>query len=361
MQVVRRPRLQVLVNSTPTFSVADVSVSSSRTFEAATFQLDADYATFVNDVGQGWADEAEVTIEIQVSLGSGIVSQQSGIWTTLLTGTVDIIEYDPATSRLVLSGRDRSAALIDTPLTISYLNRTSSEIVTALCGACGLQADVQQTTMLVGQYYQIQHNKTSLAANSRHANGWDLLVELASLEGFDLWVDGNVVHFTGNQATRVDAAITYNQGDAVYVSPTLNVSSLSMRQTLGLSRPIQVSVISWNSRQKVLVKTSYPDTAADSTRSFTITKPNLMLDEAQALAKSSYLRLAQQGRVISCGMAGELSLTARSVVSVTGIGSPWDGQYAIDHLERRISYGRGYEQHFTARAIDGEGFDAAVV
>ena len=53
-------------------------------------------------------------------------------------------------------------------------------------------------------------------------------------------------------------------------------------------------------------------------------------------------------------MPGELALTARSQVRLTGTRTGWDGLYMIDRLERHLSTDGGFVQHLTCRsAADG--------
>ncbi|MGI4748133.1 MAG: hypothetical protein ACRYFY_19125, partial [Janthinobacterium lividum] len=60
-------------------------------------------------------------------------------------------------------------------------------------------------------------------------------------------------------------------------------------------------------------------------------------------------------RVISGSMAGELDLTARHRLRLSGTGTSWDQIYTIDRIEREMSLGGGFVQHITARIDSSEG------
>jgi hypothetical protein len=228
-----------------------------------------------------------------------------------------------------------------------------------MANRCGLTADVDSTPGLVGQYYQIEHTKTALSAFSRHANGWDLLAELADLEGYDLWVDGTTLHFkslSGGEPKIYN--VCYVAPEAGSSSPELTISDLSMERAAGLSGPIQVTVASWNSRQRHQVTGTFPllsDGGPDAKR-FMVLKPNLLSDQAEALAKITYMQMRAHQLVITGTMAGELDLTPRHRLRLSGTGTGWDGIYRLDQIERQISFDRGFVQHIIARIDpDGEG------
>ena len=274
----------------------------------------------------------------------------------MITGAVDRINLDPVSGQVSLSGRDHAARLIDLPMQKAYLNNTSSEVAQKLAQLCDLTGDVDQTTDLIGQYYQIQHTKTAFGSFSRHGNGWDLLAELAELEGYDLWVDGTTLHFKQPAVGGSNLYdVTYTPATTGAASPRLTISDLSMERSLGLSGVLQVTVASWNSRQRRQINANYPVQETEGARQFLVLKPNMLPDEAAALAKNTYVRLQSHQRVITGTMAGELSLTTRDRLRLIGTGTGWDCMYTIDRIDREMSLTDGFVQHITGRADPDEG------
>ena len=353
--LVRRPRYRLVLNGVTTSGCRSVEVVCPRGSQAASFRIVASANELSRTLGMGWVDQDTVDVSIDFGLLPATAAEGELNWVRMMTGTADRISLDQVSGQVSLDGRDHAARLIDLPLQDSYLNSTSSELAERLAQLCDLSADVDPTTGLIGQYYQIQHTKSAPGGFSRHGNGWDLLAELAELETYDLWVDGTTLHFkqpvTG-ESNLYD--ITYAPATAASASPRLTISDLSMERSFGLSGALQVNVASWNSRQRRQVTGTYPVQSDADARQFLVLKPNLLPDEASALAKSTYLRLRTHQRVISGTMAGELDLTTRDRLRVSGTGTGWDCIYTIDRIEREMSLEGGFVQHITGRADPGD-------
>ncbi len=348
--VVRRPRVRLIINGTAVNGCRSAEIVSRRGSQAASFRVLASFNEIACTLGTGWIDQQTLDVEIDFGFLPLGASEGELNWTPMIIGEVDRAGLDQVSGLVSIEGRDHAARLIDMPLQDAYLNHTSSELATILASACGLSADVDASSGLVGQYYQIQHTKAAFGAFSRHANGWDLLAELASLEGYDLWVDGTTLHF--KQAADQDADtfdITYVAPEAGSASPTLSISDLTMERMVGLSGPIQVTVASWNSRQRRQVNSVFPTTADATAKQFLVLKPNLLADQADVLAQTTYSQLRTHQRVIRGVMAGELELTTRTRARLVGTGTGWDGMYTLDQIERQMSLEKGFIQHITGR------------
>ena len=354
--VVRRPRYRLVLNGITTGGCRSVEVVCLRGSQAASFHVVASVTELTRVLGQGWVDQDSLDVSIDFGLLSATAAEGELNWVRMITGTADRISLDQVSGQVSLEGRDYAARLIDTPLQESYLNNTSSELAERLAQLANLSPDIDPTNQLIGQYYQIQHTKSAFGGFSRHGNGWDLLAELAELEAYDLWVDGTTLHFkqpiVGNDNLY---NITYTSGSATSASPILTISDLSMERSFGLSGALQVNVASWNSRQRRQVTGTYPILSSAEARQFLLLKPNLLPDEASTLAKNVYSRLRVHQRVITGTMAGELSLTTRDRLQVSGTNTGWDCVYTIDRIEREMSLDGGFVQHIMGRADLDEG------
>ena len=354
--LVRRPRYRLILNGTTTSGCQSAEIVSPRGSQASSFHIMASTTELTRILGQGWVDLDSLDVAIDFGMLSADSGEEDINWVRMMTGTADRIRLDQISGKVSLEGRDNAARLIDLPLQESYLNSTSSELAQKLAQLCTLTADVDPTTQLVGQYYQIQHTKNALGGFSRHGNGWDLLAELAEIETYDLWVDGTTLHFkqpvSGNDNLY---DVIYTPGTASFASPYLTISDLSMERSFGLSGDLQVTVASWNSRQRCQVNGVYPTQSDTGARQFLLLKPNLLPDEASALAKSTYVRMRTHQRVVTGTMAGELSLTTRDRLRISGTGTGWDCIYTIDRIEREMSLAGGFIQHVTGRVESDEG------
>ena len=354
--LVRQPRCRLILNDVITAGCRSIEVICLRGSQASSFHIITNLKDLSRLLGSGWLDQDSLEVAVDFGLAPVISGDGSPTWTRMITGAVDRINLDPVSGQVSLSGRDHAARLIDLPLQKSYLNKTSSEVAHELAQLCGLTEDVDPTKDLVGQYYQIQHTKASFGGFSRHGNGWDLLAELAELEGYDLWVDGTTLHFKQAVVGGDNLYdVTYTPAAMGTASPHLTISDLSMERSLGLSGTLQVTVASWNSRQRLQVTGTYPMEQTEGARQFLVLKPNMLPDDAAALAKSTYSRLRSHQRIITGTMAGEVSLTTRDRLRVTGTGTGWDCIYTIDRIEREMSLLNGFVQHITGRADPDEG------
>jgi hypothetical protein len=209
---------------------------------------------------------------------------------------------------------------------------------------------VTATATPVGQYYELEHDRTTLNQFSHATTEWDRLVFLAQNEGFDVFVQVTTLYFqpAGSASREPEATlrpVPTENGPA-------NVMELRIERTLTLARDIEVTVKSWNSRQR----NAYTQTAratgggrSGAPQSYVLVRPNLLPDEALKLAQNWLAALTQHERVISAVMPGELALTPRSVVAVEGTGTSFDQIYYVDTIERHLSFNGGFVQHLRAK------------
>lgn len=357
---VRRPRMRLVLNGVPVGGCRMAEITSLRASQASSFRITAGVTEIDRTLGIGWIDLDRVDVAIDFGLIPPEQGEGETSWMRMMTGAADRISLDPVSRQVSLDGRDQAARLIDLPVQESYLNKTSAEVAALLAAKCGLASDADPTQRLIGQYYQIQHSKTAFSSFSRHGNGWDLLAELAELEGYELWVDGTTLHFKQPTIGAGDVFdVAYSAPGASGGPCSLTVSSLALDRTFGLSDTIQVSVSSWNSRQRRQISAVHPGSVTGDAQQFLVLKPNLLPDDAERLARTTYARLRSHERVLSMTMAGELALTTRQRVRLAGTGTGWDGIYTVDRIEREMSLEHGFAQHVTARiepdAGDGNG------
>lgn len=331
-------------------------VTSCRGSRANSFRVVASVNRVSETLGLTWIDADPLLVAIDFSLLDLIPDNGDPSWVNMIQGSVDRISLDQVSGQVVLEGRDHAARLIDTTVEDGFLNKTSAEVAQVLASRCGLSSNIDSTAGLIGQYYQIQHTKSAFAAFSRHANAWDLLAELAELEQFELWVEGNTLYFKRPDFSSSNTYdLTYQAPDASNASSSLTISNLSMERAGGLSGAMRVRVVSWNSRQKCQIESIYPLDAGEGSPEFLIVRPNLLPDEAERLSRSSYTTLRCHQRVLSGTMAGELELTPRHRIRLCGTGTSWDGAYTLDSIEREISVHGGFSQHITARIDPTDG------
>jgi hypothetical protein len=105
---------------------------------------------------------------------------------TLITGEVDLTDFDFIARVINVSGRDKSAKLHDNKTSEKWLNKMPSDIVQDLIGRIGLSGNVTSSSLMAGK--QLQQDYVKLSDNVSFAY---VIHKLAELDGARWWVDQN--------------------------------------------------------------------------------------------------------------------------------------------------------------------------
>ena len=323
----RVPSLTVLADGAPLPNVIEADITDNAHFAAARFRLRlaTDPATAASLLQPG------AILDIQLTLGGPPVS--------LVQGEADTISIDVINRTVEIDGRDLTARLLDARTQETFANQTASEIAQTLAARHGLAANVTSTTTLAGRYYASEHDRITLGQFSRATTEWDLLTFLAAREGFDVYVNAQTLTFAPPAATA--PALTLEPGLCI---------SLQLEHALTLARDIEVTVKSWNTRQQ----TAFTQTARSAARSgrrsggppqrIVVVRPNLTPDDAMQLAQRILADLSAHERLVHAELPGELTLTPRARVQLTGTGTDFDQLYYIAELDRHLSTEHGFTE-----------------
>ncbi len=348
----RRPRCRLVVSGSVISGCQSFEISNNNLGQAATFFVQVADDTRAREIGTQWRDSDVIDTSVQVGFVPLGLPENAVDWQELISGRVDRIRLDPVTGTITLEGRDYAARLLDLPVTENFLNCTSSEVAEQLAQRCSLSASVEQTSSIIGQYYQIEHARVALSRFSRFSTAWDLLSSLAQIEGFDLWVQGSSLYFRSSSYTASTVhTIGFQPSSQTSASPSLNVSSLTLERSLALAGGVPVSVSSWNSRQRRRVSARSTGASAASNLPINIVRPNLLQDTAQMLANGIYGQTSGHERRLIATMPADLTLSPRDGVRLTGVGSSWDGTYRVDSVDRELTLAGGFVQRFTAKTV----------
>ena len=287
-------------------------------------------------------------LRFEVLAGLDEQSVDGGGWTSLVMGQADSVAWDASGRVLDIEGRDLSAVLMETQAGETFANQTASEIVSAVAGRNGVQADVTGTSTPVGRYYQGQHDRMTLGQFARAQTEWDLLAWLASQEGFELGMAGDRLLFGPRSGVAIEV-----RAEAC--------SALVVQQQVGLCRPLRVTVRSWGTRTGKAVEARAEASGDGAVWSQALVRPNLTSDEAERLAARTVADLQRHAWTAQVSMPGELALTARSRVILAGAGAGWDRTFDVVGVDRHIDVRRGFVQHLELQgSVSGGGADGAV-
>lgn len=273
---------------------------------------------------------------------------------TMIVGEADEIEVLPTEGKIAVSGRDLTGRLIDNRIQEAFQNKTASEVATILAQRRGLKPVVTATTTPVSRFYSIDHDQVSHDQFSRAGTEWDLLTKLAQFERFDVYVSGTELHFEPavDPAKAEPYGIRWDQA-----TRTGDVRSLRLTRSLTLAKDVKVEVRSWNSAQGRGFTKRSPKGGSGSpgkgkgggpAQTFTFRYPNLTEDQAQKKADQLRADISKHERNLSFECPGELNLTARDVLAVSGVGG-WDQRYFISTVTRRISMEGGFGMSVSAK------------
>ena len=318
----------MLAGGVPVPGVIDVEVISNSYLAANRFR--ARFA--LSATGYAIWSAAQIQIEIRLGL--------DGAWASMILGPVDSVVVDPARGEVLVEGRDLTASLIAARTQETFENKTSSEIATTLALRHGLVPAVTPTTTLVGRNFQNDHSRITLDQHARSTTEWDLLIRLAEIEGFDVWVDGQVLNFAPLGAGASPVMLT--PSDCV---------AMRLERSLPLTAGVSVAVKSWDCRgsQAIVQRAGGDGGETDGNASYIVLRPNMTAQAAQTLARRLLTQLGQQGRAVSIDMPGDLTMQPRDTLTLVETGTDFDGTYVITEVERRMCFDRGFEQSIEAR------------
>ena len=268
-------------------------------------------------------------LDLQLSFGGGA--------TSLLQGQADSIHIDPIQGTIDIDGRDLTARLLDARTQETFANQTASEIAQTLAARHALTPVVTATSTLAGRYYSAEHDRITLGQFSRATTEWDLLTFLASREGFEVFVAGQSLYFQPQSQAA----------DPLLLTPA-DCISLSLEHALTLARDLEVVVKSWNTRHQAAF-TQTARSAAQGSRGgapqrIVVVRPNLQPNDALQLAQRILADLSAHERIVHAELPGDLILTPRSRITLSGTGTDFDQTYYVAEIDRHLSIAHGYTQ-----------------
>jgi phage protein D len=337
-QTATRPALvAVYSNNAMLAGAASATCTVNNYYHPDTFSLE-----FAASAGSpGWWDvEPPFVLDTRFSIDDG------KSWTPVIIGEVDHLTFSPDTGILHMEGRDLSARMMEAKTQETFLNQTSSEVAATFAGRHGFGTNIAPTTTLVGRYYEADHVKVTLAQSSKTTTEWDMLVWLAQREQFDVYMTGTTLNFQPVTPPNANPyALVWTPPNPI---PRFNATNLRLERSLTLAKDVQVSVTSWVSRQgRAFSKTSVhagTKSKGGTPQKYIFVIPNLDEATAQARANQLAIDITKRERVFDVPMPGELILTPRNMVALSGTKSSFDQTYFIDSITRSLSFDDGFKQ-----------------
>jgi phage protein D len=336
--------LRVLANGQVLYGAVEAWVSSTSSMAADSFGVVIAVGGAPYSGAAAWSSQPNITVDVQLSVDGGVS------YSSLIYGTVDSVVIEPFLGIIRLDGRDLTSLLVASNVQDSYINQTSSEIVSSVALRHGLFPNLTVTSEIVGNFDTNSRDILTLNQFSRALTDWDLLVALANHEQFELYVSGTQLCFLSQDQVARDS----------YIVTPGDLTDLRMEWALPLAGNISVTVKSWNHwlQQAVITTTSNSSSPsaspsdtelASSGSQYQLTRPNLTSSDADSLAQRQLDQISSHERVIECELPGELLMTPRDQIILSGTGTAFDQIYSIETIDRRISSAGGFTERIRAK------------
>jgi hypothetical protein len=338
-----RMELQVMLNGSPIQGLLHASVVATNCFSSDSFTL-----TFaigpppLCDIAF-WSSVSSAYIEIWAVASDGPIPQ------SLISGMIDTVALDPIRAAVAIEGRDLSSSMIDSYRQQDFVNQTASEVVSTIALYHGLTPAVTPTSSNVGRYYGDGYTRLSLGMFSRLRSDWDLVVQLARENGFDVYVQGSTLFF--QPSTSFD--------DIPVQIALRDVKTIRLERTLTLRSAAVARVQSWNSQNMTpYASNSSEDAAAVTATSaatngqpFLFSAANFTSQQVVSSADRYATELNHLGTALHIEMPWDLALSPRTIILIDETNSLFDTTYRIDHVERHYSTTSGSIQILRAVVI----------
>lgn len=300
-----------------------------------------------------WATQEEVEVELFAGFPADPTSYSEADLTSIFKGKGDDVDIDWGRMVISISGRDRTADLMDAKTSERDTNCTSSDIVSKIASRRGLTPVVTSTSTKVGKFYQLDN-----VGMTEERTEWDLITWLARQEGFVAFVRGSELHF----GPRPDAS---QEPYRVRVEPPgdgrgywrSSVGAVAVRRTLMAARGVKVEVRTWNSKRKKAFTKTASRGKAEQVYRYTI--PNLTPEQAQERADKLLDEISRHALTLSISGPAGADLRVDDVISLEGTGTACDQTYFPQTISRTLSSDGGYEWDITAKNKAPEQEDAA--
>lgn len=304
------------------------------------------------DVGRTVVTKSGAKIGAAIKISVQTVDAQSPV--LLMVGEVTALEaeFDSAGTFTVIRGYDPAHRLFHGRRTAAYTQVTASDVVSAVVKRARLTPGTITSTTTV--YEQVSQGGQS---------DWEFLEGLAREEGMDLWVREGKVHFgLPEQASSAPAA--GGPGTRVPLALRLGQELIRVRTCLSSAQQVkQVEVRGWDVKTKQALTSTAPartDTVAlpdmdaqklakafgDSTYVSTDV-PFGVQAEVDGAAKSLAREVAASFASVEGVVRGNPQLSANSAITLSGLGTPFDGKYTVTSTRHRFEPAHGYLTTFT--------------
>jgi phage protein D len=271
----------------------------------------------------------------------------SGGYVTMLTGAVDKIEVEFATRMVHISGRDKTAKLIDRKTNEKWLNKQPQDIINDLAGRVGLSVQFNGKPQdRAGLKYKDDYNRISELDSC-----WNIIVRLAKDLGCIAFVKGDTLNI---QPWDASGGGIYN---VFYQRPgqapaQANFIRLTCTRDLHLAKKIKVNHKSWQHKAGKAIETEFEyDGSGDDgdVLEHSYKAANLTKQQQDQLAGNHLDHIVSHERGVALDMPGDVNLDPTMMLALSGTGTAADQSYVISAIDHHWSFHSGYTMRVRVR------------
>jgi hypothetical protein len=261
----------------------------------------------------------------------------------LVTGEVDLVNFDYIKREIHFTGRDKSAKLHQNKTAEKFLNKTPSSIVQDLTGRVGMPCSIQEGgTLLAG--LKLQQDYVRLSDNVSFAY---VIHKLAEFDGARWYVDGSgTFHYIVGSNSAGTYTINYQPPGPGYI--TSDAMELRIARNVQAGKSVNVQVKSWHPKKKQMFQgyTNIPGRGGPLQYNYDL--PGLLQDHVNQHSLAMANERARHEIKVTASVVGDPTVYAGMGLQLNGT-NYWDQTYDIDTVEHEIGM-TGHRTHITALA-----------
>jgi hypothetical protein len=336
----RQPRGYIIVNGTKVPCVR-LDVTQSRSQDPDIFN--AEIAIGAAGLGLNfWADASSLPVEVMMSndIGAGAVK--------MFGGSADGVFIQLLKRTVLINGRGKEKALIDTKVQQKYLNQTPDQIVKKEAQKVGLKVDMDEIKDKAGKIWQLDWNKFF-----HNHSLWTGISNLADNFGMNAYATNGTLYFKNLNEQLNAYEIKYEENTTTHPS---NVIDLQLAHDLVVAQGVSVDLKSWDNKAKKVVS-ALSGSQGSGSLNYLFTVPGLTQEQAQTIADKKQAEASAHEMVISAEMPGDTAMDARLDAKVSGTGTSFDKTFETLAVQHRISVHEDFRMTIYAKT-GGSGGDS---
>jgi hypothetical protein len=264
-----------------------------------------------------------------------------GAEATLITGEVDVTNFDFIGRSIQVSGRDKSAKLHDNKTSEKWLNKKPSEIVQDLIGRVGLSGNITASALMAGK--KLEQDFVHLSDNVSFAY---IIHKLSQFDGARWWIDAqgqfNYLPLGSQQGVY---SIQINQNGEPIRSDCM---VLRVSRNIQAGKTISTTVKSWHPKKKQVFGHQAQIAGNGGPVNYNYHMPSMLQDHVTKHARSQAAEKARHELTVQATVAGDPSAQAGMGLQLSG-STYFDQVFDIDTVHHEIGMG-GHTTSITARS-----------